>query len=161
MYLSLGSCGKPVKAVQDQLSHLGYPVGLCDSIFGPKTERAVRAFQADEGLGIDGIVGPHTWQALCDMSSRRVVPRPTREYINQVLYGGQEVYDALDEIIAAVSRGEGGGLTASIATRTAKASFSAICSGPRSPVVSINCWWLWKEKIMINLWIFLVKAIRI
>ena len=40
-----------------------------DGIFGPVTERAVRAFQtgvrADEPtMAVDGIVGPMTWQAL-------------------------------------------------------------------------------------------------
>jgi peptidoglycan hydrolase-like protein with peptidoglycan-binding domain len=40
-----------------------------DGIFGPKTALAVRAFQramASEipGFGVDGIVGPQTWQAL-------------------------------------------------------------------------------------------------
>jgi peptidoglycan hydrolase-like protein with peptidoglycan-binding domain len=40
-----------------------------DGTFGPRTEKAVRAFQramADEipGFPVDGIVGPLTWQAL-------------------------------------------------------------------------------------------------
>lgn len=40
-----------------------------DGIFGPNTALAVRAFQramASEipGFGVDGIVGPRTWQAL-------------------------------------------------------------------------------------------------
>jgi peptidoglycan hydrolase-like protein with peptidoglycan-binding domain len=35
-----------------------------DGIFGPKTEAAVRAFQQNENLGVDGIVGRQTWAAL-------------------------------------------------------------------------------------------------
>ena len=35
-----------------------------DGIFGPKTEEAVRAFQANESLAVDGIVGKNTWTAL-------------------------------------------------------------------------------------------------
>jgi peptidoglycan hydrolase-like protein with peptidoglycan-binding domain len=35
-----------------------------DGIFGPKTEAAVRAFQSNENLTVDGIVGKQTWTAL-------------------------------------------------------------------------------------------------
>jgi murein L,D-transpeptidase YcbB/YkuD len=33
-------------------------------IFGPKTDQAVREFQRDNGLQVDGIVGKNTWTAL-------------------------------------------------------------------------------------------------
>jgi len=35
-----------------------------DGIFGPKTEAAVRDFQQNENLSVDGIVGRQTWTAL-------------------------------------------------------------------------------------------------
>jgi len=35
-----------------------------DSVFDEATETAVRAFQQSRGIGIDGIVGSETWQAL-------------------------------------------------------------------------------------------------
>jgi peptidoglycan hydrolase-like protein with peptidoglycan-binding domain len=50
-----GSTGAVVKYVQ---SVLGLKV---DGIFGPITDRAVRAFQARHGLKVDGIVGPITY----------------------------------------------------------------------------------------------------
>ncbi|WP_198530743.1 peptidoglycan-binding protein [Mycolicibacterium setense] len=35
-----------------------------DGIFGEVTERAVRRFQGNQGIGVDGIVGPVTWSRL-------------------------------------------------------------------------------------------------
>jgi peptidoglycan hydrolase-like protein with peptidoglycan-binding domain len=35
-----------------------------DGIYGVRTEGAVRAFQQQRGLPVDGIVGPATWQFL-------------------------------------------------------------------------------------------------
>jgi peptidoglycan hydrolase-like protein with peptidoglycan-binding domain len=35
--------------------------GPIDGIFGPKTEAAVRAYQTDQGVESDGIVGDRTW----------------------------------------------------------------------------------------------------
>lgn len=35
-----------------------------DGVFGPKTERRVRAFQRLNRLEVDGVVGPHTWGKL-------------------------------------------------------------------------------------------------
>ena len=41
-----------------------YPITSLDGDFGPETERAVRAFQSENNLSVDGIVGRNTWQAL-------------------------------------------------------------------------------------------------
>ena len=52
--------------VQDALTKLGFDPGAVDGKDGPKTQKAVRAFQAHASLGVDGIVGPNTRQALVD-----------------------------------------------------------------------------------------------
>lgn len=57
-----------VRLVQQILGLTGRDV---DGDFGPKTERAVRAFQAAHGLAADGQVGPKTWAALLAEQERR------------------------------------------------------------------------------------------
>ena len=59
-----GSAGEGVKWVQWQLGRLGYAPGSIDGIFGAATDKAVRAFQRDAGLAVDGIVGTNTRRAL-------------------------------------------------------------------------------------------------
>ncbi|BAS27240.1 RHS repeat-associated core domain protein [Limnochorda pilosa] len=64
--LRYGSMGEEVKNLQSDLSRLGYTadVGPIDGIFGPRTEAAVRRFQAVNDLSVDGIVGPETRAAI-------------------------------------------------------------------------------------------------
>lgn len=62
--LSEGTSGYNVAEVQRKLSVLGYYTGPVDGIFGPLTRQAVVAFQNDQGLDADGIVGPRTYVHL-------------------------------------------------------------------------------------------------
>lgn len=64
--LRKGSEGDQVKAVQRMLYALGYDLGAAkvDGDFGSKTEAAVRAYQKNKGLTVDGIVGQQTWSKL-------------------------------------------------------------------------------------------------
>lgn len=52
-----------VRAMQYRLTKHGVSVAE-DGAFGPGTETAVRKFQKDKGLVVDGWVGPKTWAAL-------------------------------------------------------------------------------------------------
>jgi hypothetical protein len=70
--LRVGSAGYRVDALQRRLGELGYPV-VADSDFGPATRRAVIAFQADNGLELDGVVGPSTQKAL-DVAAVAIAP---------------------------------------------------------------------------------------
>ena len=55
----------PVERLQFMLNFVKGADDLdVDGIFGPKTEAAVRAFQQNENLSVDGIVGRQTWTAL-------------------------------------------------------------------------------------------------
>lgn len=59
-----GSKGNDVKTLQTLLNEKGYNCGKVDGIFGKNTENAVKQFQKDNGLSVDGIVGTKTWEAL-------------------------------------------------------------------------------------------------
>lgn len=58
-----GTSGPSVVAVQVALVGQGYPIAT-DGTYGPRTEAAVRDFQARHGLEADGISGPATQHAL-------------------------------------------------------------------------------------------------
>ena len=62
--LKKGSTGADVKYLQQRLNILIGSGLAVDGIFGPKTEAAVRNFQAFKRIKIDGIVGIETWPAL-------------------------------------------------------------------------------------------------
>jgi peptidoglycan hydrolase-like protein with peptidoglycan-binding domain len=59
MLLKNGSIGFDVGIIQNNLNMLGY-----DSIFGKKTENAVKKFQKFYNLSVDGIVTDQTWSKL-------------------------------------------------------------------------------------------------
>jgi len=78
MVLRFGDDSIEVKALQERLAAMGYHLGKVDGIFGKETRRQVRAFQGDNGLTADGIVGPLTWTAL---RTAEDVDRGAREQI--------------------------------------------------------------------------------
>ena len=63
--LRRGSLGDAVGQLQTMLRQLGFDLAV-DQDFGPATELAVKRFQRDKDLDVDGIVGPMTWDALKD-----------------------------------------------------------------------------------------------
>lgn len=64
--LKKGSKGQAVKELQEKLISMGYSCGSygADGDFGSATLAAVKAFQKDRGLTVDGIVGTNTYKAL-------------------------------------------------------------------------------------------------
>lgn len=61
-----GSKGKEVIEAQTMLYKLGYDLGSygIDGDYGKCTEKAIKEFQRDHGLTVDGVTGPMTWDAL-------------------------------------------------------------------------------------------------
>lgn len=73
--LRIGNRGMKAAILQRKLLALGYnlPRFRDDGIFGMETQNAVRAFQKERGIAVDGIVGPKTGVEL-----EKVLPRNTR-----------------------------------------------------------------------------------
>lgn len=65
-YLTLGDTGNAVKEMQKMLIACGYSVGSSgmDGSFGQATDSALRKFQKDKGLTVDGNYGPSTQTKL-------------------------------------------------------------------------------------------------
>ena len=61
--LRQGSQGSEVTFAQTRVDAHGFHCDA-DGVFGPKTDDAVRRFQAANNLAVDGIVGPRTWSEL-------------------------------------------------------------------------------------------------
>ena len=61
--VNLGSTGSTVRELQQTLNSNGYNVAV-DGIFGEETSGAVKDYQANNGLVVDGIVGEKTWASL-------------------------------------------------------------------------------------------------
>ena len=62
--LRRGSLSNYVLIAQDDLTTLGYRTNGLDGIFGSATLEAVRSYQRNRGLSVDGIVGCNTWRSL-------------------------------------------------------------------------------------------------
>jgi peptidoglycan hydrolase-like protein with peptidoglycan-binding domain len=63
--LHMGSTGPDVRRLQRVLVEIKLlDFTRIDGDFGSVTEGVVKGFQQDNGLAVDGIVGPQTWSAL-------------------------------------------------------------------------------------------------
>lgn len=74
--LKFGCRGENVRQMQQKLLDCNYklPRKGADGWFGPETKRAVKAFQKDNNLKVDGIAGPITLSALEKCVSKKEEP---------------------------------------------------------------------------------------
>ena len=77
--LKIRSRGAKVKALQQKLNQLGYGLAV-DGVFGLATLRAVRGFQKQSGIAVDGIVGHFTEMALFDALNTEPIEKPSSEH---------------------------------------------------------------------------------
>lgn len=68
--------GDDVAALQVRLLELGFDAGRPDGLFEAQTNQALRNFQREYGLTVDGICGPATVRALKQLSPRTTGGRP-------------------------------------------------------------------------------------
>jgi N-acetyl-anhydromuramyl-L-alanine amidase AmpD len=61
---SYGDQEEAVYSIQYLLEEHGYALNYHDGIYGSEVESTVESFQYNNGLTVDGIVGPNTWEQL-------------------------------------------------------------------------------------------------
>jgi peptidoglycan hydrolase-like protein with peptidoglycan-binding domain len=82
-----------IAAVQEALDVCGYKPGKHDGMMGRRTRDAIRDFQKDAGVDVDGDVGPQTRAALSKKLSEVAV---RAQHLSGFLQGGgQSVEDEL------------------------------------------------------------------
>src|SRR6195256_5902574 len=59
--LRKGSTDPAVRDLQQALKALGHDPGPIDGVFGDATESAVKSFQQEKEITVDGVVGKVTW----------------------------------------------------------------------------------------------------
>lgn len=62
--LRYGCRGFRVEQLQQALTDVGYYSGRIDGYYGSRTRAAVRAYQCDYQLSVDGVAGDETWFSL-------------------------------------------------------------------------------------------------
>ena len=75
--LKKGDDGEAVSLMQERLKELGYYNGSVDGDFGGGTEEAVRLFQRQNGLDVDGSAGKMTFALLYSDDAKQVTITPT------------------------------------------------------------------------------------
>lgn len=99
--LRRGDSGEYVTQLQNRLISLMYLSGNADGNFGPATENAVKAFQINNRITADGIVGRNTWSALetlysplsiCDGNGNGGEEIPPQNTITYTVVSGDSLY---------------------------------------------------------------------
>ncbi len=85
-----GDEGQDIVSIQQRLAELKYDVAV-DGDFGSGTEAAVRKFQADYGLDVDGVIGPATYRTLM---KKELPPDRPSSLVRRIIRAGYSVLGA-------------------------------------------------------------------
>lgn len=102
--LKKGSTGAAVKELQEKLTELGYDCGAIDGVYGTATVKAVKLFQTDHGLAVDGIAGLNTQVALDEaVNAKQDKPKDELwdfilEQVGIIKEKSEAIEDALKEV---------------------------------------------------------------
>ncbi len=75
--LKKGDRNDAVRMMQERLKELGFYSGSVDGDFGGGTEEALRLFQRQHGLDVDGVAAQETFALLYSDDAKQVVVTPT------------------------------------------------------------------------------------
>ena len=89
--LSKGQVSDDVKTLQNNLKTLGYLSTNPDGAFGANTEAAVKAFQKNHGLSVDGLAGTDTRNKINSAVKNKTQPVPSSNNILKIGSTGEQV----------------------------------------------------------------------
>jgi peptidoglycan hydrolase-like protein with peptidoglycan-binding domain len=123
-----GDTGPAVQTLQTRLNVWGANLAV-DGDFGPLTLAAVKAFQTEQKLTVDGIVGPQTWAALNQNPGSAPYPAPTGLAVGSVSLTVNWDAVTVDGQAVASYTVEAVGLNGEVYARETPATNSVVLSG--------------------------------
>jgi peptidoglycan hydrolase-like protein with peptidoglycan-binding domain len=99
--LKRGSAGPMVAELQRLLGL------VADGAFGPLTENAVREFQDDNALKVDGVVGPATWAKLREVKTEQPEPEEPNVLVERLRQEAVKLRTGLSQFLEATEPEEG------------------------------------------------------
>lgn len=100
-----GMSGSGVKVLQERLAQMGYDIGEsgADGIFGKNTEAALKKFQKDLGLVVDGIYGDASHNSLLNVLGIGEKEVNTIRYAEETVIKFSDALQNLHDITAGIS----------------------------------------------------------
>ena len=92
-----GSRGEEVTELQQMLEDAGFSPGNIDGVFGPKTEAALRSYQAANDLSVDGVAGPETMASFGMAADPEAEDAAAGEGPRMSIPGGAELWKVGEE----------------------------------------------------------------